>query len=90
MPADRIIGKEIKQPKYETLRQLSAKHDATSVWFIEDRLKALNAVAQQPDLGHISLFLADWGYNLEPDRETARQDGRIDLLSLGQLVQMFE
>ena len=90
LPSDRIIGKEIKQPKYETLRQLMAKHKTLSVWFIEDRLKALTAVKQQSDLADVKLFLADWGYNLKPERETAQQDDRIDLLSLGQLVQMFE
>ena len=90
LPRDRIIGKEIKQPKYETLRQLMAKHKTLSVWFIEDRLKALDAVKQQPDLADVRLFLADWGYNLEADREKAKQDDRIDLLSLGKLVQMFE
>ncbi|MEL6138173.1 MAG: HAD family hydrolase [Cyanobacteria bacterium J06626_23] len=87
---DRIIGKEIRQPKYETLRQLMARHQTVSVWFIEDRIKALKAVKQQADLTDVKLFLADWGYNLAPERETARQDGRIDLLSLGQLVQRFE
>lgn len=89
-PVENIFGKEVKRPKYETLRLLKEKHDAPKIWFIEDRLPALNAVKAQDDLKEVSLFLADWGYNLEPDREKARQDSRIHLLSLEQVVQKFD
>lgn len=89
-PADRILGKEVKRPKYETLRQLREKHSVSHVWFIEDRLPALTDVKAQDDLAAVQLFLADWGYNLKPDRETARQDPRINLLSLEQVVQEFD
>ncbi len=88
--SDRIIGKEVKRPKYETLRLLKEKHAVSNIWFLEDRLPALNDVKQQDDLKDIQLFLADWGYNLEPDRETARQDSRINLLSLEKVVQRFD
>ncbi len=89
-PADRILGKEVKRPKYETLRQLKEKHSVSHIWFIEDRLPALTEVKAQDDLAAVQLFLADWGYNMEPDRETARQDPRINLLSLEQVVQEFD
>ena len=86
-----IIGKEIKQPKYQTLRQIrQAKGDnAVTLWFIEDRIKALQAVAEQVDLADVQLFLADWGYNLERDRNLAQSDSRLHLLSLTQLTQTF-
>lgn len=89
-PAERILGKEVKRPKYETLRQLKAVHAVTRVWFIEDRLPALMGVAEQDDLSDVQLFLADWGYNLERDRAIAAQDPRIHLLSLEQIVQQFD
>jgi phosphoglycolate phosphatase-like HAD superfamily hydrolase len=89
-PAERILGKEVKRPKYETLRLLKAKHNAPNIWFVEDRLPALQAVQAQSDLAEVQLFLADWGYNLAADRETARQDSRIHLLSLEQVVQKFD
>ena len=89
-PADKIFGKEVRRPKYETLRLLKEQHSVSQIWFVEDRFPALNQVKQQPDLIEVQLFLADWGYNLEPDRETARQDSRIHLLSLEQIVQPFE
>ncbi|MGB3294312.1 MAG: HAD family hydrolase [Phormidesmis sp.] len=89
-PGDRIFGKEVKRPKYETLRLLKEKHAVSNIWFVEDRLPALNEVKAQNDLTEVQLFLADWGYNLAPDRETARQDPRINLLSLEQVVQEFD
>ena len=89
-PEERIIGKEVKRPKYETLRLLKEQRSVSDIWFVEDRLPALNEVKQQNDLTAVQLFLADWGYNLEPDRKTARQDSRIHLLSLEQIVQPFD
>lgn len=86
LPASQIIGKESKRPKYETLRILRDKHQQSGVkigmTFVEDRLKALQQVAQQPDLDFVNLYLADWGYNLEADRQLASQDARIKLLAL--------
>lgn len=89
-PTENIMGKEVKRPKYETLRLLKEKHSAPNIWFVEDRLPALMGVKEQSDLTEVQLFLADWGYNLEADRETARQDPRISLLSLEQVVQEFD
>ncbi|MEM6254176.1 MAG: HAD family hydrolase [Cyanobacteria bacterium P01_D01_bin.156] len=94
MPSEKILGKEVKRPKYETLRLLTSKHatdtQPPTIWFIEDRIKALQAVKQQSDLDHVALFLADWGYNLEPERQTAQEDNRIHLLSLDTVVQKFD
>ncbi len=89
-PTAQIFGKEVKRQKYETLRLLKEKHNIRQIWFVEDRLPALQAVAQQPDLDEVELFLAGWGYNLESDREVSRQDPRIRLLSLQQVVQKFD
>ena len=93
LPIAQIIGKESKRPKYETLRIIRDKHQKTganlSIFFVEDRIKALQQVAQQADLEFVSLFLADWGYNLESDRTLARKDQRINLLTLEQFSQDF-
>lgn len=86
LPTAQIIGKESKRPKYETLRILRDRHQKPGakikITFVEDRLQALQEVAQQDDLQCVELYLADWGYNLEGDRLIAAQDGRIKLLSL--------
>ena len=90
---ERIIGKESKRPKYETLRIIRDAYPADSdlsIFFVEDRLKALQQVAGQEDLEMVSLFLADWGYNLEGDRILAQQDRRINLLSLENFTQGFD
>lgn len=85
LPRDRILGKEGQRPKPETLRTLNAQ----PTWFVEDRLKALQAVASHTDLSEVRLFLADWGYNTPADQALARQDPRIQLLSLSQFTQNF-
>ncbi|VXD23869.1 HAD family hydrolase [Planktothrix paucivesiculata] len=75
------------------------------IWFIEDRLQTLLSVQQQPDLNvetrpileeretrhgtSLQLFLADWGYNLQPERDLAAESSRINLLSLSQFSQDF-
>jgi phosphoglycolate phosphatase-like HAD superfamily hydrolase len=90
LAADHILGKEVKQPKYETLRQLQASHPQAHIWFVEDRIKALQSVQSQPDLASVQLFLADWGYNTATDRSAAQADDRLQLLSLTQLAQPFD
>ncbi len=91
VPPENIFGKEIKRPKYETLRELIKKANIqpASLWFVEDRLKTLQLVQQQSDLNHVQLFLADWGYNTQPEREAGKNDPRIHLISLSHLDHDF-
>ena len=92
LPRERIIGKESKRPKYETLRILRDRHQSSAgirMAFVEDRLKALQQVAEQPDLDFVHLYLADWGYNLEGDCNLAQADAKIQLLSLKEFSQEF-
>jgi phosphoglycolate phosphatase-like HAD superfamily hydrolase len=85
-----IIGKESQRPKHQVLRELAAAHNTrSSIWFIEDRLKTLLSIQPYADLAAIRLFLADWGYNTEQEREAAHQNSRIELLSLTNFVQDF-
>ncbi|MEH2041843.1 HAD family hydrolase [Nostoc sp.] len=91
LPPKAIFGKEVKRPKYDILRELiqSAGDKPVSLWFVEDRLKALQLVQQQADLADMKLFLADWGYNTQAEREVAQNDPRIQLLSLSQFAKDF-
>jgi phosphoglycolate phosphatase-like HAD superfamily hydrolase len=91
LPPENIFGKEIKRPKYETLRELikKANTQTASLWFVEDRLKTLQLVQQQSDLNHVKLFLADWGYNTQPEREAGKNDPRIQLISLSHFAHDF-
>lgn len=90
MPNERIIGKS-KRPKHQIIRELITVTDemSPSLWFVEDRLKTLQLVQQQLDLDAVKLYLADWGYNTAPERESVRCDPRIHLLSLSQFAQDF-
>jgi phosphoglycolate phosphatase-like HAD superfamily hydrolase len=93
IPRDQIIGKEIKQPKPQTLQQIQQTPPNSSkggpIWFVEDRLKTLAKVKADETLADIELFLADWGYNTDAEKSQATNDSRIHLLSLSQLVREF-
>ncbi|NEN90831.1 MAG: HAD family hydrolase [Okeania sp. SIO3H1] len=90
LPETDIIGKECKRPKYETLRMLLAASGAgTIIWFVEDRLKTLLSVQKQSDLKEVELFLADWGYNTQKERDSITQYPPIHLLSSTQFCQNF-
>ncbi|QSJ18149.1 HAD family hydrolase [Nostoc sp. UHCC 0702] len=90
LPSTAIFGKEVKRPKYEILRELiQAAEKPVSLWFVEDRLKTLQLVQQQTDLEDVQLFLADWGYNTQPERKAAQNDQRIQLLSLSHFAKDF-
>ncbi len=86
MPAKSIIGKESKRPKHQVLKELMAEAQV-NLWFVEDRLKTLQLVQQQPHLAAVKLYLADWGYNTASEREQARQTPGIELISLSTFTQ---
>lgn len=89
----KILGKEVKRPKPETLRSLLAESNRAepnstgSIWFVEDRLQTLQAVCRQADLNDVKLFLADWGYNTQAERDSTAHEPDIHLLSLQQFSQ---
>ena len=90
LPQADIIGKESKCPKYESLRILLAKLGVgTTIWFVEDRLKTLLSIRKQPDLQEVELFLADWGYNTQKERNSVVENPPIHLLSSAQFSQDF-
>lgn len=88
LATSQIIGKEIKQPKYQTLKDIitQEKVNPEEVAFIEDRLEALELVYQQPDLQNIQLFFALWGYNTELDKSKCQEKSYIRPLSLTEFI----
>ncbi|YAI81913.1 MAG: HAD family hydrolase [cyanobacterium endosymbiont of Rhopalodia sterrenbergii] len=86
LPRKNILGKEVKQPKYETLRQLIQENPKfyNQLWFVEDLLKTLCRVQQQSDLKEVKLFLANWGFNTSKSHNLAKSNPGINLLSLEQ------
>jgi phosphoglycolate phosphatase-like HAD superfamily hydrolase len=91
MPADRVWGKEHARPKPELLRVLAKAHSLRyrDIWFVEDRLKTLQAVRREAQLAEVGLYLALWGYVMPTDRDKAAADPRIVPLSLDQFCQDF-
>lgn len=86
----RIYGKELQRPKHQILRELIAENGQEGTyWFVEDRLKTLEGIEKQPDLKDVVLFLADWGYNTQTDRDRALQDAKIHLISLKQFSEDY-
>lgn len=97
LPPGHVFGKGVKRPKYQTLRILLGGEPTEplaattqSLWFVEDRLKALQLVTEQSDLSTVPLFLADWGYNTAEHRQWTEANSRIQLLSLNSFQQDFE
>ncbi len=90
-PLDRVWGRERQRPKAELLRVLRKLESADfrDVWFVEDRLKTLQAVTREPDLKDVGLFLATWGYVTTRDCSDAAADPRIVPLSLDRFCGEF-
>ncbi|OVA14284.1 hypothetical protein BVC80_9027g45 [Macleaya cordata] len=83
IPSDRIYGLGTG-PKVEVLKQLQRKpeHQGLTLHFVEDRLATLKNVIKEPELYAWNLYLGDWGYNTQKEREEAASIPRIQLLEL--------
>ena len=78
-----VYGKEAARPKPAILGELLEPRSAAHrLWFVEDRLKTLDAAKDTRGLEDVGLFLAGWGYNTPRDRRAALDDRRVVLLSL--------
>lgn len=84
LPKNAIMGKEVKRPKYESLRLIIKEEKAkpSDINFLEDRLEALELVNKQKDLQEVKLFLALWGYNDDLTKVKAENNPNINTLSL--------
>jgi phosphoglycolate phosphatase-like HAD superfamily hydrolase len=87
---ERIMGFERNISKARMLDRVLADPalGAPRIHFVEDRLETLQAVAGEPRLAGVRLYLADWGYNTQAQREEARRHERITLWSLEQFLQL--
>jgi phosphoglycolate phosphatase-like HAD superfamily hydrolase len=88
VPRERIWGLERNLTKARMLELVLADpaHCGSRVHFLEDRVETLSEVAKNPLLAGVCLYLADWGYNTEAQREQARRHPRITLWSLDQFL----
>ncbi|KXZ55807.1 hypothetical protein GPECTOR_2g1357 [Gonium pectorale] len=83
-----------EEKKAEALGHISEQPTCASpsarLHFVDDRLDTLLAVRRVPELAaRWSLYLADWGYNTEEERDAARREPGIRLLSLAEFRRML-
>lgn len=83
LPEAAVFGLEAGR-KTEVLRRLLARPElaGASFRFVEDRLKTLEEVAAEPDLGAVRLYFAEWGYVLPEHLPQAAACPRIQRLNL--------
>ncbi|OAY62273.1 uncharacterized protein LOC110615330 [Manihot esculenta] len=83
IPPERIYGLGTG-PKVEVLKQLQQKpeHQGLKLHFVEDRLATLKNVIKEPELDGWNLYLGNWGYNTQKEREEAASIPRIHLLQI--------
>ncbi|XP_031743124.1 uncharacterized protein LOC101221288 isoform X1 [Cucumis sativus] len=73
-----------KIPKVEVLKMLQKmpEHQGLKLHFVEDRLATLKNVIKESELDGWNIYLVDWGYNTQKEREEAAAIKRIQLLQL--------
>lgn len=87
--AEQIYGLERQRSKNAILCDF-ADQGYGAIRFVEDRLPTLQKVISEPRLNNIDLWLADWGYNTENDRQTAAENKRIKILALADLNRLSD
>ncbi|TQE07886.1 hypothetical protein C1H46_006535 [Malus baccata] len=83
IPPEKIFGLG-SGPKVEELKQLQKKpeHQGLKLHFVEDQLAILKNVIKEPELDGWNLYLGNWGYNTQKEREEAETIPRIQIVEL--------
>ena len=83
IPSERIYGLGTG-PKVKVLQQLQQmpQHQGLTLNFVEDRLATLKNVIREPALDRWNLYLVNWGYNTQKEREEAGNISRIQVTDL--------
>lgn len=83
------------EKKVEALRTIMARpvceDPGTTLHFVDDRFETLQAVMEAgEDLRRYKLYLADWGYCTEEEKEEARRREGVSVLSLKQFLELLK
>ncbi|XP_025649423.1 uncharacterized protein [Arachis hypogaea] len=83
IPPERTYGLGTR-PKVKVLKQLQkrSEHQGLTLHFVEDRLATLKNVIKEPELDQWNLYLGNWGYNTQKEREEAAAIPRIQVFEL--------
>lgn len=85
-PAERIYGLDRGLKKQQILADLSVRYSNHRILFVEDRLPTLIDVINDDRLAKVQLYFADWGYNTDQDKLTAKQHTNITTISLADML----
>uniref|UniRef100_A0A0R0IDJ1 Uncharacterized protein n=1 Tax=Glycine max TaxID=3847 RepID=A0A0R0IDJ1_SOYBN len=68
----------------EVLKKLQKmpEHQGLTLHFVEDRLAILKNVVKEPELDNWNLYLVNWGFNTQKEREEAEANPRIQVIEL--------
>jgi len=102
---DRVFSQTVSgQPKSEVLRMLEERHrdggtggggegpggkGNVSFHFVEDKLSTLEKIAADETMKKWNLYLVDWGYNTEEERERAKKNERIEVVGVERFREMI-
>ncbi|WJX77557.1 hypothetical protein P8452_60853 [Trifolium repens] len=83
IPPERLYGLGTG-PKVEVLKKLQKmpENQGLTLHFVEDRLATLKNVIKEPELDNWNLYLVNWGFNTQKERDEAAANPRIQLLEL--------
>ncbi|XP_076948676.1 uncharacterized protein LOC143621029 [Bidens hawaiensis] len=79
-------------PKVETLKMLQKRpeNQGRKLHFVEDRLATLKNVIKEPELNGWNLYLVDWGFNTQKEREEAATYSRIQVIQLSDFTKKLK
>lgn len=90
-PPERVMSQtESGRPKTERLLELESLHPGRDYVFVEDKLSTLEKVCQAPELDHWKLYLVDWGYNQQHERERAAANPRIKVIGVTEFAKLCQ
>ena len=98
-PDAKVISSTVSGiPKATAINELMEKHADVSSWhFVEDRFETLDGMPAASEMRKdLRMYLADWGYNVQRERDAAAGSGsggsarQIDLIDLDTFCNLLE
>ena len=90
-PSDRIYSQTVSgRPKTEVLQMLQERHPGTRYHFVEDKYSTLKKVEKESTLDAWNLYLVDWGYNVQAERDEATASERLNMVDIAQFRSVID
>jgi hypothetical protein len=89
-PLERIYSMTVSgKPKTGVLKQLAEEHPGAQAHFVEDKLATLQKCETDAGLDNYALYLVDWGYNTDSEKQYARESNRIELINAARFGELL-